>query len=141
MNDLSIYAKTVDSLAATNWLSESDQGQVTLLLKLSLLLDHVLSSPDLIKDAPNLIARYSSIADSLKLTPKSRETTTGTTLESVDHGAKFYQDYLRVTDPASRNDAKPKPKPRTASKRTSAKPRDPVNALAGVRPKPSASTK
>jgi len=142
MNPDSLFYKSVESLGRATWITDSDQGAVTLLLAVSRLIDQAAGAddPNLVGIA-SLVTKHLALMDALKLTPKSRETSTSQALQEVDHGQQLQQDYLRVTNPAPTRDPVKRAKPRATSSGTSGKPRDPANAMATVRSKPRATTK
>jgi len=142
MNPESVFHKSVDSLGRANWITDSDQGAVTLLLAVARLIDQAAGAdePNLVGIA-SLVTKHLALMDALKLTPKSRESSTMQVSDEVDHAEQLQKDYLRVTNPAPRKRAAKKPEPRPASGRPGRQSRDSTNALAEVRPKPRATTK
>jgi hypothetical protein len=142
MNPESIYHRSVESLGRANWITDSDQGAVTLLLAVSRLIDQAAGSdePNLVGIA-SLVTKHLALMDALKLTPKSRESSTLQVTDEVDHSEQLQQDYLRITNSAPRKQTVKRANSRASSGGTGDTTRDATNALATVRSKPRATTK
>lgn len=124
----------ISIMGASGWLKECDQTALALAHRLATVIDTICNTGEGLEQLPALAGRYLGLLKELKLTPLARDTDTKT-VESVDNGTKFAENYLRLINSTNSKPTSTGSKSGTASKRPSRGSRTAVAGVAEVRTK------
>lgn len=99
---------------SSQWITSADVATIAAAERLAVVIDTICDTGEDLDKLAGLLGRFEGLLKQLKLTPMSREASTGTA--EVDYGNQFAESYLRLVKP---EDSKPKTKqakPRTTGK-------------------------
>ena len=82
---------------ASGWLSSADTAAVSVCYRLAMLIDSIFDTGTDLDKLPMLIGRFETLLKQLKLTPVARDT--AKTVDEVDTGLDYVENYLRLIKP------------------------------------------
>jgi hypothetical protein len=124
----------ISIMGASGWLKECDQTALALAYRLATVIDTICNTGEGLEQLPALAGRYLGLLKELKLTPVARDTDTKT-VESVDNGTKFAENYLRLIDSANSKPTATRAKSGAAGKRPSGRSGAAAAGVAEIRTK------
>ena len=108
----------ISIMGASGWLKECDQTALALAYRLATVIDTICNTGEGLEQLPALAGRYLGLLKELKLTPVARDTDSKT-VESVDNGTKFAENYLRLINSTDSKPTSTRSKSGTTGKRPS----------------------